>query len=993
MNKLLKYGLLALGGVVALLVVAAVVLALTFDPNDYKPLIVKMVQDKKQRTLNIEGDIRLAFWPKLGADLGRITLSGRNSEEVFASMESARLFVAVMPLLRRELVVDTVRIDGVRANIVRYRDGSTNFDDLLSEEEESEGLKFDIDGVRVGNSALNIHDEMGGRNLALSELELQTGRVAKNRPINLKTAFKAKVDNPAVDARVQFKGALLADAENGQYGARGMVLAVRGNVAMLEAADIRLSGDVEARPAQTEFSVDDLRLALKADLDGQALKLDADAPRLSARKDEVSGRQATVRLSRSRGDDTLAADLVVADLQGSPRAFHSPGITGEISGRQGKRTLSGKFSSPFNGDLENLVFDLARLSGNVDIQDPALPRGAAKVAFDVNARADIRNEQAKVALSADIDGAKLNGNVAVAGFGKPHVKFDLTAERLDLNKLLGSGETRARPAPAKPADLSALRDVIAEGRLGIGEILYDRYRIASLAMVVKADGRTLTVSPLSAKFDDSQIKGSVGIRNFERALYVFDLDLDRIDLDRYLPRKPAAGTRAPAGPPGGPLDLSALKALNAQGSLRIGSLEYGDIRSSNIRIDLQADGEKLSVDPLSARVDDSQLKARVGITRFANPQFSFDVDIDRLDVDRYVARKEGASRPAAGRSAGDDTPIDLAALKNLDASGEAHIGALKIANVKTSNVQVGLKAEGGLVDLAPFSARLYQGSMAGTLRVDVRATPAIAVRQDMQGISIGPLLADAINNDMLDGRGSLGLDVKTQGASVGALKKGLNGTAALHLTDGAIQGFDLAGTIREAQSRLNVLKAQGELGADRSKKTDFSEMKASFKISNGVARNDDLDIKSPLFRITGSGDIDIGNERLNYLAKPTVVATLKGQGGADLGQLKGVTIPVRVTGTFSAPQYGPDFAALGTALAQKQLLDKVGGDKAVPLQKLMEGDQAGALEGLVGGRKAPAPAPQEGDAEGAASAEPAPAEQPKQETLEEQLKKKLKLPF
>jgi AsmA protein len=982
---------------VGLLVVTAVVLTLTFDPNDYKPLIVKLVKEKKQRTLTIEGDIKLAFWPKLGANLGKVSLSDHNSDKVFASMESAKVFVAVMPLLKKQLVVDTVRVDAVQANIVRYKDGTTNFDDLLSEEEESEEIKFDIDGVKVGNSALTLVDEMGGRHIAISGLELQTGHVAKNEPIDLQAEFAVKADNPAMDAKVQFNGTLLADTEQKRYGAKGLVLAVQGDVATLKAADIKLSGDLEAKPEQTEFSVDGLKLALKANMGGQALSLDVDAPRLSALNGEVSGKQATVKLMRTQGEDMLSANLVVADLKGSPKAFQSSGINGEISGKQGARSLNGSFSSPFVGDLENMKFDLTKLAGSVSIKDPALPKGAATVAFNVKAHADLKQEEAKVGLDADIDGAKLRGDVAVTGFAKPNIKFDLTADRLDLNKLLGSNQakpkhqTRAKVV-AKPADLSALKDVLAEGKLNVGEINYDKYRISNLAMAVKADGKSLFINPLAAKIDDSQIRGSVAIRNFERALYVFDLDIDRVDADRYLTAETSGGEKDKGVAESKPLDLSALKALNAEGSLRIGSLKYGKVQSSNIRIDLKADGEKLRVDPFAAKVDDSQVKASVGITRFSNPQFSFDVNIDRLDVDRYVTKSEAkGSSPAP--AAGADTPLDLSALRSLNASGEARLGWLKLANVKTSNVRLGLKADGGLVKLSPFSADLYQGTMAGALNLDARTTPVIAVKQDMKGINIGPLLADAINNDMLDGKGNLSLDVKTQGATVGALKKGLNGTAAVNLADGAIKGFDLAGTIRDAKSKLNVLKAQGALGADEKKKTDFSEMKASFNIRNGVARNEDLDIKSPLFRIVGSGDIDIGNEKLNYLAKPTVVATLKGQGGSDLGQLNGLTIPVKVSGTFSEPKYGPDFAAIGTALAQKQLLEKVGGDKAVPLQQLLGGDKAGALESLIGGKKTqqPAPAPMEG-ATPAPIAEPAPApaEQPKKtQTPEEKAKEKL----
>ena len=47
MKKILKYSLFGLGGVIALFLLLAAVIAATFNPNDYKPLIVKMVKEKK----------------------------------------------------------------------------------------------------------------------------------------------------------------------------------------------------------------------------------------------------------------------------------------------------------------------------------------------------------------------------------------------------------------------------------------------------------------------------------------------------------------------------------------------------------------------------------------------------------------------------------------------------------------------------------------------------------------------------------------------------------------------------------------------------------------------------------------------------------------------------------------------------------------------------------------------------------------------------------
>jgi AsmA protein len=344
----------------------------------------------------------------------------------------------------------------------------------------------------------------------------------------------------------------------------------------------------------------------------------------------------------------------------------------------------------------------------------------------------------------------------------------------------------------------------------------------------------------------------------------------------------------------------------------------------------------------------------------------------------------------------------LSALKKLNASGEAKIGWLKLANVKTENVNIGLKAADGIATVSPFAANLYQGSMNGSLRVDARSTPSIAFKQDMKNIAIGPLLVDAINNNMLEGKGTLSVDITANGNTVNALKKALNGKAAINLVDGAVKGIDIAGTLRDMKSQLNVLKGKSSVGADQSKKTDFSELKASFNIKNGVAHNEDLEMKAPILRLgkgDSRGDIDIGNQTINYLAKPTVVKSLKGQGGADLDALAGFAIPVKITGTFAQPKYGMDLAAVGAALAKSNLLDKVGGEKGTAVKELIGGeDKVKALEGLLSKKKKPAEsAPATTNPEAPAGtatqpsaagteAAPAPAEKPK--TAEEIAKEK-----
>lgn len=888
MNKLLKYAAYALGGLIVLALVVAGIVAATFNPNDYKPMIVKLVQEKKQRTLNIEGDIKLAFWPKIGANLGRISISEHKSDKEFAAVDGLKVSLALLPLLKKELIVDTIYVDGARANIVRYEDGTTNYDDLLSEDEsESEQIKFDVDGVIVTDSAITYTDLQAGNEIKLSKFNLETGHVALAEPFDVSTDFELSAKQPELNIAAKIQGNFMADPEQKHFVAKGLDASVQGDLAGGKGVVVKLSGDVDAKPETMEFLVDGLKLAMTGDFDGAKVAVDLAAPALVVQEDEVSGKEARLSLTQEKGSDSVKANLVLADVKGSPKALQSSGISGDINAKQGARTVQGEFSSPFSGNLEQLVFDLPKLAGNLDVKDPALPGGAMKGDFALKLHADVKQEQVKSDFNLAIDTTRLNGDVAVAGFKQPNIKFNLNADTLDLNKLLGQPaaktEKTAQGGDSKPADLSALKSLLLEGKVSIATIIYDKYRLSGLNMGIKADGERLNVSPFAVKLDESQIKGSFGISRFEKPIY------------------------------------------------------------------------------------------------------HFDVDIDKLDADRYIAKSETKPAEAAGKPA-TDTPIDLSALKSINADGELRIGWLNLANVKSTNVRIKLKADDGVAQLAPFSANLYEGVMNGSLQVDARATPQIAFKQNMTGIAIGPLLVDAINNDMLSGKGNLNLDVTTSGATVNTLKKSLNGTAGLKLTDGAVKGIDIAGTIRGYKDKLSSLKGEASVEGDKTQKTDFSEMTATFNIKDGIARNDDLDMKAPLFRIAGNGQVDIGNQTIDYLAKPTIVKSLAGQGGAGLDELSGVTIPVKVTGTFAKPKYALDFAGVATAIAKKKVIDKVGGEKGEAVQKLLEGDAAGGLEGLLKKKSEPAPTKKTADP-ATAPAEEKPAEKPA--SKEDEVKQKL----
>jgi len=232
-----------------------------------------------------------------------------------------------------------------------------------------------------------------------------------------------------------------------------------------------------------------------------------------------------------------------------------------------------------------------------------------------------------------------------------------------------------------------------------------------------------------------------------------------------------------------------------------------------------------------------------------------------------------------------------------------------------------VKAAGGKLDINPLRADLYQGSVKGSAVVNANNNQ-ISVKQNLSGVQIGPLLRDAADQDLLEGRGDVILDLTTAGNTVTAFKNALNGTAALNLKDGALKGINLAQSLRNAKSMFTGGARESEQTAASGEKTDFSEMSASFVIRNGVARNKDLLVKSPFLRLTGEGEINLVESSLNYLAKAAVVATSSGQEGKDLADLKGLTVPVRVSGPFAALKYKLEFGSAFSAGVKQQFEQK-----------------------------------------------------------------------
>ena len=904
--KLLKWLGIAGGGIVLLLVIGIGILTATFDPNKYKDEITKTVKDKMNRTLAIPGDLKLAVFPKLGVEVGALTLSEFKSEKEFVKLDGAKVYLELMPLLSKELVIDKVEINGLTASVVRGKDGKFNFDDLLSKDEkEPSKVKFDISSVKVANSGLTFRDDLAGNTVKVSALNLTTGRVADKVPVKVNLAANIESAKPAASVKANVNGELLFDLEKKAYSFTGLDAQLSGAVRQA-AARPGAKGAAGAAGAGGAGGAGGFDLAgLESKISASILKFDQTSMALVAEKLALDAKGT---LDKEPFEIKLSAPKL--DVNAKTMALATEKLALEAKARRGGQSGSVKL------DAAKIAADMG--AHKLSVEGLTASGSGAMPGMLIN---DFKAKAPKLAINLEagqiiVDGVALSAN---GKRGEDSFDIKVDAPKLNVSRESASGEAITGTVKLTGAEtLDAkfnLSGVKGSGKsLSIGEVKLDAHAKQGERTVVALLSTALTAN-LEAK--------------------VFDLAKINADVTVTDPKMPQKTVKLPI--------------------------------TGSARADL---GKEIVSADINTRFDESAIAAKVGINKFKNSVINFDVAIDKLNVDKYLPPAGKTADPNAPKTNEPEKPIDLSALKTLNASGTIKIGALQVNNVKASNVQLTIRAAGGKVDVAPMSAALYQGTLAGAVSVNAN-TNAFAIKQNLTGININPLMKDAINQDMLEGKGNINLDVTATGNTPSALKKALNGSAAINLRDGAYKGINLAKSFRDAKSALSLGAKDKAQDAKKDDKTDFTEMKISAVIKNGVATSNDLDAKSPFVRLGGAGTVDIGQSTMDYLAKATVVGTPAGQDARDFAQLKGVAVPVKLTGPLDAIKYEVQYAAIASSLVTQQA------------KGALEDKLRGALGIKVPGQPA-APA-----AGGQAAQQPAQAVQ-KPQSAEDKAKEKLR---
>jgi len=697
----------ALGGLLVILLLITTVLGLfilAFDANNFKSEIIQFVKDRTQRDLLLEGDIKVTFFPKLGLNSGKMTLTQRNSAKVFTSINNVRLYIAWWPLVKRQLVIDHVVIDGIHANVVRLKDGSTNFDDLLASDEHLAPLMFDIDSLRITDSSISLQDELTSQRVKLHELQLETGRLADTAPSNLIANFSFDSEKTHISVKVKLKSRLYIDRKAGRYELADLEGKLEGNAGRFDHLLLDFGGSLDIYPAQGLFTTEDLVVSSTGKYGQHDLSLKLAVPDLKFSNDVLSGSQLALDASLSLPNELFSMTLQLPDFQFANRIFSVPKLSADFDFKSGGRTLRGRFTSPFSVNLE-----------------------------------------------ADA----------------PKLQF-----------------------PAYSLTVAGIHPVLS------GEV--------------------------------------------------------------------TAGV------------------------------------TGNLQLDYAAQNAQLAFD---ATIDDSAVVGKVAVNDFDHPVYAVDINAKRIDLDRYL------SSEWTRNFQDETTTFDTAGITDILLQANLHADEIGMAGVKLRKLVANISIGQSMIAISPLTAQLYGGSLSGNVSVATQETPVISVRQKLKGFQMNEMLSDTSFANRLTGKGNIDLDLSAQGSNIGSLRKALKGSVSVDLVNGSLSGINLRRALVHGKYQLGIPGAALIYPANFSDKTGFSELKAMFNIRDGKISSTDFEIQSPMILTAGDGNFDLDSGNLSYRLNTTVSSAINRRNAGELLELKGVTVPISVSGPSTTPNIAIDFAA------------------------------------------------------------------------------------
>jgi AsmA family protein len=349
----------------------------------------------------------------------------------------------------------------------------------------------------------------------------------------------------------------------------------------------------------------------------------------------------------------------------------------------------------------------------------------------------------------------------------------------------------------------------------------------------------------------------------------------------------------------------------------------GQINDQQVAVDtkLRVDDATISLDPLEVGVAKSKVTGRLAVTSGKpRPKWVFKFAAPTLALADIALPVKGGAAPATratpkSRFIFSENPIDLSALKSIDASGDVTVDALTQADGrKLDHVNVQVSLANGVLDAPVVQVGIYGGRATAHLKIDANRDKdaAINLHLDASGLELPLILAESgIKRDIKGGKTSINADIAAHGDSLHQWASTANGIATAivgpasigHPTDNSDAAFN---KLAEAVNPFRKVDPSTELQC----------AVIRLPLANGIAKVDrTIGIETNKIGATASGTLDFRNEMLDLSIKPQLRRGIT----LNIDQFASL---VSFHGPFNAPTVGVDakasaatVATLGAAIA------------------------------------------------------------------------------
>lgn len=501
MNRWPRYVLLIFSAVTILLLGLVGYITIAFDPNVYKAQVIQLIKDRMQRDLRLDGDIRLRFFPAIGVETGRITLSEYRRSERFAAADNIRVSLELLPLLRRQVALDEIVIIGLTAGLVRFRDGRTNIDDLIAEREEPEQFELDIARIRMENAAISLSDEASGAHFLLKDLDLEadgmgapSGSGSNMVENKVKLAFRMdRSDEPETKVWTRLTFDLEANKDDRRYALKHLDLKADARLPGIPALVIHSTGSFSAHLAEgreaDEFVADDVIVDIGApggEGEGKTgientVRIRLQVPRLNLAGEKLAGDGMDAMAKITRPDGLTTIRLSLSNISGTISSFASDALTAKLESKKDAFDASATFASPLIGSIATRQMHLPEIKSVIHVAHSDAPEGAieGKLAGDASVDGLSRNENVRANLGGKLAGSDMHAELSATVGAVPWLTFTVALDQLDLDRLLPASHAKRnvveRTGDALPSvpDLSlldSLENLNVSGSIWIGTL-------------------------------------------------------------------------------------------------------------------------------------------------------------------------------------------------------------------------------------------------------------------------------------------------------------------------------------------------------------------------------------------------------------------------------------------------------------------------------------------------------------------------------------------